>query len=175
MGSVCKTALITSQGQGASLERCTLLCVSCKHTACGNIWGPQWSLQPKGMTTPQVLTLPTTTHWRIWIRFSDIIIIYNIFLFCLIFIKLFSNVHWLMMQIKVLNKGHMPRQPFCFCFTPSVSFYASLTQRPGVQRTALWGLHRRAKQLHWTVADFTGNSQHPDKGHCEAPSTWVNK
>lgn len=36
----------------------------------------------------------------------------------------------------------------------------SLSQNPGVQRTALWGLRSRAKQLHWTVTDFTGNRQH---------------
>lgn len=69
----------------------------------------------------------------------------------------------------------MPRQPLCFCLTLSVSLYASLTQHPGVQRTALWGLHSRAKQLHWTVADFPGNSQHTNKGHCEALSARVNK
>lgn len=53
-----------------------------------------------------------------------------------------------------------------------LSWYSSEPEPPGAQRTALWVLHSRAKQLHWTVTDFPGDGCPTNKGH---PHEWMNK
>lgn len=55
------------------------------------------------------------------------------------------------------------------------SFSISLCQpdpAPQGTKNSIVGLHSRVKQLHWTVADLPGNSQHTNKGH---PHEWINK
>lgn len=79
------------------------------------------------------------------------------------------------MHVRGRYKGHMPRQPLCiffFFYSLSLPLYSSDPEHPGAQRTALWVLHSRAKQLHWTVTDFPGDGGPTNKGH---PHEWINK
>lgn len=61
---------------------------------------------------------------------------------------------------------------YFFFYSPSLLLYWSDPEHPGAQRTALWVLHSRAKQLHWTVTDFPGDGRPTNKGH---PHEWINK
>lgn len=81
--------------------------------------------------------------------------------------------------VSLKKKGHMytkvicPDNHFVFFFNSlSLPLYSSDPEHPGAQRTALWVLHSRAKQLHWTVTDFPGNGRPTNKGH---PHEWINK
>lgn len=66
-----------------------------------------------------------------------------------------------------------PENHFVFFFfhSFSISLYPP-DPAPQGTKNSIVGLHSRVKQLHWTVADLLGNSQHTNKGH---PHEWINK
>lgn len=100
VGSSVNQALLQARARGRHCGARNFLCFQRSISARGNISGPPIKSKAGGHGSSWAVYAPT------WRPCSTAI-----------FTARLSSLHWLQMQIKVLNKGHWPRQPLCFsCF-----------------------------------------------------------